>query len=36
MSLEEKSAVVTLDKDIPDETLKDAVEKADYEVVEVR
>ena len=36
MSLEEKSAVVTLDKDIPDETLKDVVEKADYEVVEVR
>lgn len=36
MSLEEKSAVVTLDREVPDEVLKDAVVKADYEVVEIR
>ena len=36
MSLEEKSAVVTLDKDVADEALKDAVTQADYEVVEIR
>ena len=36
MSLEEKSAVVTLDKDVPDEVLKDAVVQADYEVTEIR
>lgn len=36
MSLEEKSAAVTLDKEVPDEVLKEAVEKADYEVTEIR
>lgn len=35
MSLEEKSAVVTLDKDVADEVLKDAVVQADYEVVKI-
>lgn len=36
MSLEEKSAVVTLDKDVADEVLRDAVTQADYEVVEIK
>lgn len=36
MSLEEKSAVVTLDKDVEDEVLRDAVTQADYEVVEIK
>ncbi|HBA68453.1 MAG TPA: heavy metal translocating P-type ATPase [Lachnospiraceae bacterium] len=36
MSLEEKSAVITLDREVPDEVLKDAVVKADYEVAEIR
>ncbi len=36
MSLEEKSAVVTMDKEVPDEILKEAVEKADYEVSEIK
>lgn len=36
MSLEEKSAVVTMDKEVPDETLKAAVTEADYEVSEIK
>lgn len=36
MSLEEKSAVVELDGEAADGTLKDAVTEAGYEVVEIR
>ena len=36
MSLESKSAEVTLGEDVPEETLKAAVTEAGYEVVEVK
>ncbi len=36
MNLEEKSAVVELDGEAADGTLKDAVTEAGYEVVEIR
>lgn len=36
MSLEEKSAVVTMDKEVSDEALKNAVVQADYEVIEIK
>lgn len=36
MSLEEKSAVVVLDREVPEEALKEAVTEAGYEVVEIK
>lgn len=36
MSLEEKSAVVALDREVPEEALKEAVTEAGYEVVEIK
>lgn len=36
MSLEEKTAVVTLEKEVADEVLKNAVTEADYEVVDIK
>lgn len=36
MSLENKSAVIELNKEVSDDTLKDAVVQADYEVVEMK
>lgn len=36
MSLESKSAEVTLGKDVPEEILRAAVTEAGYEVVEVK
>lgn len=36
MSLEEKSAVVTMESEITDEMLRKAVTEADYEVVEIK
>lgn len=36
MSLEEKSAVVALDREVSEEALEKAVTEAGYEVVEIR
>lgn len=36
MSLEEKSARIVLNKEVPEEELKNAVTEAGYEVVEIK
>ncbi len=36
MSLEEKSARIVLNKEVPEEKLKNAVTEAGYEVVEIK
>ena len=36
MSLEEKSAVIVMDQEVPEEALKEAVTEAGYEVVEIK